>query len=266
MATETKLQLLPEYRDTTIEMIEKRRQHWYKVSGIENLLPSVTTFLKIIDKSGPLMGWARKDALEKVGEELQAHLQTSVPWRDEDQEPWIEEVLAGAHKSIYKNQNNAADAGTSAHELISAILNGGSPLVPESLRPAVNGARAFIEDFHLTLEVAEYPVWHPRRLYAGTIDMVARDADGRLVVVDWKRAKGLYDENAYQSAAYADALEALTGERVAAAYVVQLPQEAEDNLLYRHKEVHPDYREEIQYTYLMALELWWAVKTPVWRE
>ena len=64
-----------------------------------------------------------------------------------------------------------------------------------------------ISDYCLEVEATEYPVWHPSRAYAGTIDLVARDADGQLVVVDWKRSNGLYPEHGYQVAAYAEALE-----------------------------------------------------------
>ena len=60
MQTSTRLELLPQYRDATIAMEERRGQHWYRVDGHEDLLPSVTTFLKVIDKSGPLVGWARE--------------------------------------------------------------------------------------------------------------------------------------------------------------------------------------------------------------
>ena len=35
------LPLLLQYRDTNIEMIEKNRQHWYRVDGFDDLLPSV---------------------------------------------------------------------------------------------------------------------------------------------------------------------------------------------------------------------------------
>ena len=55
-------------------------------------------------------------------------------------------------------------------------------------------------------------VWHPSEYYAGGIDAVARTEDGELVVIDFKTG-GLYDEAAYQLAAYAVALEELTGER-----------------------------------------------------
>ena len=44
--------------------------------------------------------------------------------------------------------------------------------------------------------------------------------------MDWNRSKGIYDEHAYQVAAYAVAIQALTGEDVLTAYVVRLHQGA----------------------------------------
>ena len=262
MQTSTRLELLPQYRDTTIVMEERRGQHWYRVDGHEDLLPSVTTFLKVIDKSGPLVGWARKDALEKAAEELRAQLQIAAPWRDEDQGPWVADVMAGAKDRIYRTKDSAADAGAYAHELIAAILQGGSPLVPNDLRPAVQGAQEMLAAYRLSPVATERLVWHPSQQYAGTIDLVARDADGRLVVVDWKRAKGIYPEHGYQVAAYADALETLTGEPVASAYVVRLLQDDQGDLRYEVRVV--DDRGQAQAIYRLALGLWWALKEPIW--
>ena len=262
MLTKTDVQLLPQYRDISIELVEKRRQHWYRVSGYDELLPSVTTCLKIIDKSGPLVGWARKDALEKAAEELRAQLQIAVPWRDEDQGPWVEDVIAGAKDRIHRTKDSAADAGKAAHELVAAILQGGSPMVPNDLRPAIQGAQEMLADYRLSPVATERLVWHPSRQYAGTIDLVARDADGWLVVVDWKRAKGIYPEHGYQVAAYTDAIEALTGEPVAGAYVVRLPQDDQGDLRYEVRAV--DDRGQAQAIYRLALGLWWALKEPIW--
>ena len=262
MQASTRLELLPQYRDTTIAMEARRGQHWYRVDGHEALLPSVTTFLKVIDKSGPLVGWARKDALEKAATELRAQLQITMPWRDEDQGPWVDGVMACAKDRIYRTKDSAADAGADAHELIAAILQGGSPLVPDALRPAVQGAQEMLVDYRLSPVATEHLVWHPSQQYAGTIDLLARDADGRLVVVDWKRAKSIYPEHGYQIAAYADAIEVLTGEPVAGAYVVRLPQDNQGDLLYEVRAVED--RAQAQAIYRLALGLWWALKEPIW--
>ena len=197
MLTRTGLHLLPQYWDVTVELVVKRQQHWYRVSGYDKLLPSVTTIQKVIDdgKSGKFMGYARKDALEKVGEEL--HSYAARPLNGDDYTLWVNGVLECAKDRIYRTKDEAADAGNAAHGLIAEILQGGNPEIPEELAPAVYGALEMVSDYALTVEAVECPVWHPRYEYAGTVDLVARDADGRLAIVDWKRSKGIYDEHAY---------------------------------------------------------------------
>ena len=250
MQTSTRLELLPQYRDATIVMEARRGQHWYRVDGHEALLPSVTTFLKVIDKSGPLMGSAKKLMGEYLANSINSH------------EGDLADLINKAKSYPDKVWAQKADAGADAHELIAAILQGGSPLVPDALRPAVQGAQEMLADYRLSPVAIEHLVWHPFQQYAGTIDLVARDADGRLVVVDWKRAKGIYPEHGYQVAAYADAIEALTGEPVAGAYVVRLPQDDQGDLHYEVRAVED--RAQAQAIYRLALGLWWALKEPIW--
>ena len=253
MLTKTDVQLLPQYRDISIELVEKRRQHWYRVSGYDELLPSVTTFLKVIDKSGPLMGSAKKLMGEYLANSINGH------------EGDVADLINKAKSYPDKVWAQKADAGADTHELIAAILQGGSPLVPDALRPAVQGAQEMLADYRLGPVAIEHLVWHPSQQYAGTIDLVARDADGRLVVVDWKRAKGIYPEHGYQVAAYADAIEALTGEPVAGAYVVRLSQGDQGDQGDLHYEVRAvEDRAQAQAIFRLALGLWWALKEPIW--
>ena len=88
MITKTGLQLLPQYQDVTIEMVKKRRQHWYKVSGHDELLPSVTTCLNIIDKSGGLMGSAKK----LMGE----YLKQGLVEKEEDIRDSLDDIISEA--------------------------------------------------------------------------------------------------------------------------------------------------------------------------
>ena len=263
MLTRTSLKLLPQYRYVAIELVEKHKQHWYRVSGYDELLPSVTTIQKVIDdgKSGKFMGYARKDALEKVGKEL--HSYAARPLNGDDYTLWVNGVLECAKDRIYRTKDEAADAGNAAHRLIAELLQGGDPDIPEELVPAVYEALEMVSDYRLTIEATEYPVWHPIYAYAGTVDLVARDADGRLVVVDWKRSKGVYDEHAYQVAAYAVAIEALTGEDVAAAYVVRLPKESGEGLQYQCRQAFTPVAHEI---HIAAQRLWLSLdmKEGVW--
>ena len=245
---------LPEYQARTVEMVERRRQHLYRVDGVEEMLPSVTTVLKVIDKSVPMMGWARRKAYESVAAALTEY---GPPDDNEDYGIWCDRIIGVARKPP---KRTAADDGTDTHALIAAVLNHGSPLVPEHLRPAVQGAQEMISDWRLEVLATELPVWHPEGLYAGTIDSVARDADGRLVIMDWKRAKSIYPEHGYQLAAYASALEALTGETVASAIVVRLPQEPPTG--YEARVV--ENRKAGLETFAASMRLWRALRKEIW--
>ena len=269
------LQLLPEYQDTTIELEEKRGQHWYRVDGFPDLLPSVTTALKVIDKSGPLVGWAKRvtaeqfrDLLVEAWRNPDSELGRDWPKSDEDGEieAWVERLATLSKKKPDQVRDAAADEGTTAHALISEILEGGNPSIPESLAVSVQGGLDFVLDHALTPVATERAIWHPRRRYAGTVDLIARDADGRLVVADWKRNSGLYDECGYQVAAYAQAISVLTGEMVATAYGVRLArdQEEADKMGRRYERKAVESIPGSGLTYLLAFHLWQEVKNPVW--
>ena len=251
------LPLLPAYRDVTVELTPRYGQHWYRVTGYDDLLPSVTTVLKIIDKSGPLVGWAKKTALESVRSALHEYAAGSFD-KKEDYDLWVNTVVEMARKSPEKERDEAAEAGTSAHELISELLHGREPDIPDPLVPAVRGALAFVRDYQLELVASEVSIWHPQHHYAGTVDLVARNKAGEFVVVDWKRSKGLYAEHAYQVAGYADAIEAITGEPVVAAYAVRLPRAADEKAEYEVRMVaYPKVASE---TCRAALALWLATR------
>ena len=97
--TVTGLKLLPEHEGVDIELAPQRGQHWYKVRGYDDLFPSVTTVLKIIDKSGPLVGWAKKTALESVRNAL--HEYAAGPFvKKEDYDLWVAGIIAGLKEEM----------------------------------------------------------------------------------------------------------------------------------------------------------------------
>ena len=259
------LPLLPQHRDISIEMVEKNRQHWYRVGGFEDLLPSVTTMLKCIDKSGPMIIWAERTTIKKVRNSL---LSLDTPGFEPGDYmsyiEWVDGVLTDSGNAPEEERDRGAAKGTSAHALVAAILNGENPSIPEDLARSVQGALKLIADKNLTVEAVEVPVWHPVCEYAGTVDLVARDTDGRLVVLDWKRSKGIYKEHGYQVAAYAYAIAELTGEPVQTAYPVQLHHdESPPDFIYKTEAV--DDMPAAFEAFLAAQRLWWALKPPIWK-
>jgi hypothetical protein len=160
----------------------------------------------------------------------------------------------------------AAEEGTTAHQWVDAVLAGESAVgdVPPLLQPAVIGALAFIRYYELMPVATEFHSWHPTYGSPGTIDLVARDTTGRLVIGDWKRSRGLYPEMAYQVAAYSKNVEALTGEKVAAAYVVRLPRETPEPLAPQYEAKRVANLEAAWHTFLSAQELFLAQRVKVW--
>ena len=257
--TATGLQLLPCYGKTTVKLVKRNRQHWYQINDDDELLPSVTTILKIMDKSGPLAVWAKNTALENVRTALMAY--AASPFAQEDYGLWVNDVIEMARTAPDKARDKSAIQGTKTHELIADTLHGGAPQIPDLLFPAVHGALGFVKDHSLRMEATETKIWHPEFKYAGTVDFIGRDPKGRLIVADWKRSKGIYPEFGYQIAAYAKAIEALTGETVAGVYAVRLPRDEGSYESRQIVNISRAFR-----TYLAAQSLWWKAKETIWAE
>ena len=66
----------------------------------------------------------------------------------------------------------------------------------------------------------EVNVFHPKMLYGGQVDCIARRGNS-LMVLDWKSGKGIYRDYAAQVAAYAMAYEHMTGEVVDEGWVLR---------------------------------------------
>jgi hypothetical protein len=83
-------------------------------------------------------------------------------------------------------------------------------------------ARSIKKDIFDRIEeviAVEYPVWHEGKMFAGTVDCVARLDDGKVYLLDWKtskKAKSLSSIKSYQyqAAAYCMAFYKRTGIRI----------------------------------------------------
>ncbi len=151
------------------------------VSGDESIgenekLASVSTVLGIVNKPG-LVNWA-------VG-------------------------LAKQGVDHIEERDKAAELGTSLHKAIQSYLE------EEIISPAGLGMITlgqltrwieWYKDSGITITATEKMVYHPVFKYAGTLDALGRDNDGKLVVLDWKSG-GLWPEMALQLAAYGKALQ-----------------------------------------------------------
>lgn len=168
---------------------QKRMGGFYYVDGIPFL--TVTTILKVIDKSGPLMWWACGETYDYMMKEL-------AEGRSPDRKASIMARVA--------TSNKAKDRGTAVHSIVEAWKNIDEIVGQDG--PYKRYAQAF-KDFldHHDIEIVEQErtVYSKKYKYAGTVDMVAK-VNGKLMVVDVKTGKNLYPEVQLQASAYANAL------------------------------------------------------------
>ena len=215
--------ILPQY-EAQVNSIRLRsfgQGHRYIVPGYDNTMQSVTTELGKVVAKPYLIPWAQREERKKVLPILRDFLKDGHVLTYEQLRKMDIENLMAARKNAGER---ASDAGTEAHGRIEDwILSDEAPYNEET-----HFVSGFLNAEHLRPKRVEMKVYHPTEEFAGTIDLVARNADGGLVIADWKRSKDIYSEYAYQVAGYALALEELTGENVTACYVVRLPRTDEN--------------------------------------
>jgi hypothetical protein len=178
-------------------------ERYYEIDGLT--VPSVSTILQIVAKPG-LVAWGRRTALEKVRELLMEGLDIDV-------------ALTLAEVEPERVRDGAAQRGGLVHEAIALAL-AGKPY-PLEWEGWVRAAQGFLEDFGLQVVGIERVLVSKRHGFAGSCDVVALGADGRLTLVDWKSGRHPHlPEAALQVGAYCLALQEMTRRSVAAGYVV----------------------------------------------
>ena len=175
--------------------LARNEKHEYFLDG-KGPITSVTTVIKIVDKSGPLVGWAKRITAEAAVR----HADKLPEWVADFGEDGAVSMLTKASNVI---RDKAANAGSDIHQFAEAIVRGEDVVVPEELAPYVASYRKWLADFEPEFLAAEEMVYSHHG-YAGTFDAIARIA-GEVWMLDYKTSKGVYEETALQLAAYANA-------------------------------------------------------------
>ena len=105
-------------------------------------------------------------------------------------------------------KQQSASEGTLIHETVEALMMKQSPVIPDSIRGAVDAFTKFTEEKHIQIDPSfvEYRLANHTDRYAGTIDAVAC-IDGVWGVLDIKTSQSIYRDYNLQTAAYMAALE-----------------------------------------------------------
>ena len=167
---------------------------WRDERTVVSDLPSVTTVLRVVDKSGPLIGWARREVAACAVRNLDVLVAMRAEGGSNAAVTWLKTIPDYA-------RDKAADRGTQVHLLAEQIVRGGDPEVPEELAGHVNAYRAFLRQWSPRFLVVEAMVCSLTHGYAGTADSVA-DIAGERWLLDIKTGNGIYPEAALQLSAY----------------------------------------------------------------
>lgn len=167
------------------------------------VLPSVTTILDQLDKSGVLMGWATKTMMEylKTLADPKGHILIT---KDE-----VDETFKKArawHKEI---SAKALDIGSGVHNAIEVHLKGqsveGLLEADPRLKPPFKAFLDWHKDTGFKFIATERKVCSPL-MFAGTLDGLA-ERNGKLWVIDFKTSKAIYDGYDMQASAYRQAVQ-----------------------------------------------------------
>ena len=238
-----------EWAGTRVERTDSKygNERFYAVDGIGEYR-SVTSSLSVINKPA-LADWRKNKALDKMllmlNNPKEQHQyqkladEKNAKARIHKNNTWASMMIADAKKAPSQLMETARDFGTYAHSVVEhvAIADANDERLGREYAHIAEGFKMWLQDSGMTVVATEIMVWHSFYEYAGTIDLVCRNKDGMLVVVDVKTG-GIYNEAAMQLAAYAKALQHLTGEEVAEVWALRLPRERSEDAGDRFYEAH----------------------------
>ncbi len=173
------------------------RYSWNDGTTVVSPLPSVTTVLKVLDKSGPLVGWAKRATAACAVRNLDMLVQMRETGGDAAATDWLKKIPD--HR-----RDTAADIGTRVHAHAEQLARGLEPDPTPEEAPFVATYRAFLADYQPRFVAVEEMVASLRHRYAGTLDAIAV-IGSETWLLDVKTGSGVYGETGLQLAAYASA-------------------------------------------------------------
>lgn len=151
------------------------------------MVPSVTTILKAIPKD--LADWAAKQAAQWVVDNRED--------LDSFPDAVLFNLIATAHE---RTRDEASAKGDTVHNSAEAKVkgedDGNSPKHMKQLDD-------FLRVSGFTPIRTELTLWNENEGYAGTADLLAKDRNGRMVLIDYKTGRSVWNEAAIQLEALA---------------------------------------------------------------
>ncbi len=182
-----------------------RKSNIYLIDGVE--YPAVTSILALKDKSGPLMGWAVKMAIEEADRGIREFIDKDKPLTYAE----LEIILSEAKKAYRTKQDEAKNIGSKVHNAIEVFTKAkdnveGLRLVralseyPEIELP-FGAFLKWEKENQFILVKGEHQVHSKHYRFAGTLDAIAQ-IKGKLTLADFKSSTSIRDEYVWQVSAY----------------------------------------------------------------
>jgi hypothetical protein len=167
--------------------------HRYYYNG-KGPLPSVTTITGILDKSGPLVGWAKRETAACAVRNIDMLTQMIQSGGKEAAQAWLSAI------PDYQ-RDEAADMGSRIHALADAHTRG-EDIKPTGLEvPYLRAWYAFLKAIQPRIFMSETLIANLTLGFGGTFDIGA-EIDGVNTLLDIKTGRRVYPETALQLAGY----------------------------------------------------------------
>ena len=183
--------------------------HTYRLDGVK--MTGVTTILQVIAKP-MLIPWAVKMCTE--------HIMSNCEKSDDK---WLvsEEELEEAKVAHRKKKEKAGDVGTLVHDAVEDyVKNGSIPELPENVMIMFNEFKSWYDEGNYTLVESEKKLYSEKHFYAGTVDLVIEDKEGKRFVADIKTSGGVYPEYYAQMGGYHIAYDEMGNEHPISGYII----------------------------------------------
>ena len=136
----------------------------------------------------------------------------------------IDKIIINAKANAKAKNDNILSIGSIVHKLIEKWLKGEKVTRPED-KIVANCFMEFQKFWKKNkLKVVESEkILYSERGYCGTLDLVAKDNNNNLMLIDVKTSKGLFLNMVHQVHGYKLAYEEQTGKKINKMYIVRLP-------------------------------------------
>lgn len=171
----------------------KTHRYWLDGKPVQG----VTTLIKGGLPAPQLVYWSARTVAEYVADNAEAVESLRDMGRNS--------MVAALKEVPWTARDRAGVRGTEVHALAEQLVHGEAVEVPEHIAGHVEACARFLDTWQPVGLVVEKSVGHRAHWWAGRPDLVATLPDGRTALFDWKTAKGIYPETAFQLAAYSHA-------------------------------------------------------------